>query len=600
MADQKADYPSIHPLDITANEPNTDDPLSIRHLKKLQARKLKSQSWYSTGDNKGSNKSHRTASDTSMTLSGATSSTSTFGEGSDISSAIFMTRCTSRFFYRDETLILIIFFSIMSGIGMIWSTQSVLINELMDNISVGLKTFGSLLTTLRLGKIFGHLFFVPVSNIFSGRNIEISIILQIMMSVSTFLVPHCQSWLALGINWFVMGILYGMLDSSVVIINQIVSGNGPNNNRTKYTNSCYAFYSIGTFVALYIVKGVRTQTDEKGVLFQTKETDRETLTGSFYIVAGFQALMVLAIVTISIFRYTKGIKLPDQNEQYIMHQSGFKYAALSIILVSASAMLFVCLQCSFWVYLVIFAENSFAKPTNAQVLSLFKMFYGAALGVRILNAVLSFFCRKNLSSQLLVISNIFLGTACCLILVLRDSTYNGLIVIVIAYGLGMGLFHNSLLNFLTDHIVMTPKSSFPFFIASTTGMIITPAIVPHIITSPDGSISVNNFIHLIASLTFLCVLTSSCLMFLQTLKDDNAVKVIQIMPDVMPESRRSMECTQVKSAMSGSVVTSPYPSGSARPNFRSRQSTRLSTMSTKISLMTAKIDPALSFVSSIG
>lgn len=491
--------------------------------------------------------------------------------------------------YRTETYAMIIFISI-TGIGMLWASQGILLTEIGDNIDQDLKVLGYILTFMRIGKVFGHMAIVPVNNLFGGRIVEVHVATLLIVSVLTVLVPFCTHWILLSINWFLLGGLCGFVESNIVMINEIL--NGP--NRVKFTNVFFALYSLGTVFSSYIMEAVKNETNDHTNKY------KHTLLHSYLVIAAYIAIFTVPVIFMWLLRRQKGLITHDSTEKQNFSDSragsGFRCFKVSFSLLLTSAFVFVACQSCLWIYVLTFAKelrNGPLKLDDGQAYSIAQTFFVASMTIRFMAAILTLFYRNTVVT--LVATNVVMVSASILMAILQDETYNGLMFLMVLFGIGVGMFQNSLLNWLTDHVVLTPKNSFPFFVASTLGQIVTPSIVPHIILDSKDVFIPTNYMWVVSVLGSIPVVTSTILMIIESNKFANLCGIKQNVDEVqeikiIPVSGLSNVASSLLDFQGGLGGTSSSLTVRTVVTRRSNGKSKMSV---------ARIDPVVSFLSTI-
>jgi len=497
--------------------------------------------------------------------------------------------CQRNILYRTEPYAMIIFISI-AGIGMLWSSLGILLNEIGLNIEQDLKVLGYILTFMRVGKVLGHMAIVPVSKWSGGRMVEVHILSLFVVSGLTVIVPFCTSWVLLSMDWFLLGALCGFIESNIVMINELL--NGP--NRVKFTNVYYALYSLGTVVSSFIMESVKNESVKDGIRNDADDY-KHILLHSYLVIAAYIAILTIPVILMLLLRRQKGLIVLDtsiEGDEFDESRSGsmFRWVKISFSLLLLSAFFFVAAQSCLWVYVLTFAKNSNLDLDESQEYCVAQTFFVASMTIRFIAAILTFFYRNTVVT--LAVCNFVLASASILLAILQDGSYNQLLFLMVLFGIGMGLFQNSLLNWLTDHVVLTPKNSFPFFVASTLGQIMLPSIVPHIILDNNDKFIPEHYMWILSVLAFIPVVLTTILMTIESSRfpwgkqEVDIVKDINIIPVSVLSNVPSALLDESGGAVSSMTFGTAVTKGSSAAILKSRMSVTVS-----------KIDPVVSFLS---
>ncbi|KAL5267460.1 hypothetical protein ACHWQZ_G004478 [Mnemiopsis leidyi] len=588
MTDQNVSYhdlpnvPEEAIIAITSNEPTPEDPLHVRHLKRIAVRSVqKSLKSRNSSKSKNSRKTHESQSlhnslrsnksDDSIgssVQSISSRTTHSLGSGSPCSSSGSSVDDEDRpWIFRDTTFAYVAIFS-ASCFGIFWVTQALFIEDLMQQTDIELVLMGYLFSSVRVGKVVGHLVTVPLTTLLPSNIVNITIIKLIIFSILIVFVSFITSPILLGTTFFFLGITYGVVDSCTVLIIQMLK----TSDRAYFTNTFYAVSSVSCFTHTFVTAYIKSQ-------FTDPQT-RLIWANSINSVVGF--LVVIMIFALSRAREKNKYFLED--EIVVLQPlkfKGFRNYFFSFVLLSWSAFSSIYCFSSFWNFILPVLENSATELDSTQIFYLIEAFHGSVLVARIIAVPIVVF-YENKTVVVAGCNATLIGAALCTVS-LQDKMFEGLVLILIFFGIGLGMFHQSLLNWLQEHIIITPKTSLPFFLASTSGVVLAPMTVPNIITGSSGTVEPKRFFWLVCGLTISTVLAASVLIFIEQLKSDTEVQEIEILPSVIRLSRNSYSTT----------ARSKYPDTPDTGIGPSRS--RLSKLSTYIQ----RLDPTLSFVSSI-
>ncbi|XP_063686103.1 uncharacterized protein LOC134819881 [Bolinopsis microptera] len=469
--------------------------------------------------------------------------------------------------FRDTTFAYLAILS-ATGFAIFWVTQALFIEDLMQLTGISLVVIGFMFACVRIGKVAGHLLTVPLTTFFPNSIVQMTISGLILFSVMIVLVPFITSPYLLGLILFLLGVTYGVVDSCTVLIIQMLH----NSERAYFTNLYYATSSVASFSYSLLAAYIKSHHSES----------KDRLIWANFINSGVATITALMILTLYIIR--------EKHKYYLINEvvvlqplkfKGFRHYLFSFLLLSWSAFSSTYCLSAFWNFILLVLQNS-TQLDSKQIFILIEAFHGSLLFARILAVPVVVF-YENKTVVVGACNAILVSAAICAVF-LRDRMFEGLLIILLFYGMGLGLFHQSLLNWLTDHIIITPKTSLPFFLASTSGVVLAPMTVPHLITGELGMVEPIRFIWLVFSFSLSTAVAASILIFIEQLKSDTEVQEIQIMPSVIKLSQHSFS----------TVAQSQFPDTPDGKHDGGSWS-RLS----KLSTYTQKLDPTLSFVSSM-
>ena len=371
-------------------------------------------------------------------------------------------------------------FSTMICYGMFWTIPGSLIYEVKTNINEGMHVFGYLMMVLRIGKTVGHLIAVKVCGSVNPNNYpDIHLVFMAIQCLGVFAMPFCTRWFLLAICWTFIGITLGVIETNTIFFNCAMH----HQSAPKYTNLYYFLFSLGAALTPPLVDGTKRIIDNPKV----------ELTAVCGIVGGLNFVLNLFAAMILKLRRDNGIAMREAAEFNDDKATSFKAPIISNICLTMTACLFMGGRAVMELFLLPYALNTEANLSERASYSLVQTIFISTMIMRLIGVFISPWLTKRVNAFLMIFWNVVLVLGVISMGAFRDHSYGGMILTLIILGMVFGCYQNTLLNWMTDRLALNSWNTAPFFFGTCLGSSLTPAVVPHIIKNPDGSINVDNF-----------------------------------------------------------------------------------------------------------
>ena len=417
----------------------------------------------------------------------------------------------------------IITFSTMISYGLFWTIPVSLIYELKLNIGEGMRVLGYLMMILRLGKFSGHLLAIKICGYFPAKRFsEIHLASMAVQCICVVLIPQCVSWISLGIDLLLIGITLGIIESNNVFFNTAVN----KASAPKYTNIYYFTFSVGCAITPIIADGTRAKILDP----------KKRLSFVCWIVGGSYLVFNSFLLLVVILRRKRGIFVDQIEGEKPAEKQGMH--TVSYVCTAVSSFCFMCGRTILELFLLPYAMNSKAQLSEKQSYSVVQCIFASQMAIRFFGIFIAIILDKT--SGILLFWNAILFLAVSFMLGFRDNSYAGIILTMVFFGLVLGSYQNSLLNWMADHMLLNNRNTAPFFVGTCIGSSLTPAVIPHLIKNKDGSVDMETYQILVQVLFFLSVVFCLAILTFELAipavrarihKNTCSVKEVNILPD---------------------------------------------------------------------
>ena len=421
-------------------------------------------------------------------------------------------------------------FSTLTCYGMFWGIPGSLIYEIKANINEDMKVFGYLMMVMRIGKFIGHIIIIKLTVSVKPKYYpEIHLTSMAVKFIGIILTPFCSSWISLAINWFLIGISLGSIESILTFINTAVNGK----SAPKYTNVYYFCFSVGAALTPLVVNGTKKHIDNP----------RKELAIVCCVVGAVSFVLNMTMLTSLLLRRKRGIFLGETEATHMVAEASdvvvdsFKKPIISGSCLAMTSFFFMCARTILEVFLLPFAQKAQAGLTERDSYSVLQAVSISSMVVRFGLVFFAFYFTKT--SIILACCNLNLVLGLISLLSFKDNSLEGIMFSMILFGMVMGSFQNSLVNWMADRMTLNPTNTAPFFIATAVGSTLTPAVTPYLIKNNDGTINLDTYQLLVFLLFVLAAVFCGAMMLSEWLAvtkigimgNSSFVEVIKIVPE---------------------------------------------------------------------